>query len=344
MIIMKKSIRRLLITAASLTLVGTPGLTTLSASAQEGTIATVNGTEITAADLYEDMKEQYGLTALRAMIIEEVLKANVKDVEAIQKQADEEVQTQIDELGGEEMFNQFLAYQKLGTIEQYKYQIFIRDMLQELVEARLEITDEVIQEYYENDYQPNMEAQHILVDTEEEAKQVIERINNGEEFDAVAKEVSKDGSASNGGLLSPFTTGQMVPEFEEAVKSLKNGEMTQEPVKSEFGYHVIKTLNNGEKQPLDKIHDQVVEAYKQSKFSDSDFTHKIVGQLIKEADVKINDKDLNAAVEDLIALAEQKDEPKEAAEEEKDQAQEGEGEQAETSAEEQADQETEPAE
>ncbi|MCR8968635.1 peptidylprolyl isomerase [Facklamia sp. 7083-14-GEN3] len=300
---MKKSIRTWILTAASVALVALPNFT--SVSAQEGVIATIGETTITAEDLYKDMKEQFGSTALRSKIIEAVLIENVEDAEGAKTKAAEEVQSQIEELGGDEVFQQFLSYQQLGSAEQYEYQLYIRNLLQEIVEGRIDMSDEAIQNFYENDYQPMMEAQHILVDTEEEALNAIERINNGEEFDTVAQELSKDGSAQNGGLLAPFSPGQMVPEFEEAVKSLANGEMTSEPVKSEFGYHVIKTINNGEKKPLEESKEEVVEAYKQSKYADSNFTYGIVGELIKNSDLSIEDPELKNAVDDLINLADQ---------------------------------------
>src|SRR5699024_4746183 len=171
--------------------------------------------------------------------------------DALPISAEEEVQAQIDEAGGEEVFQQLLAYQGLSDIETYTYQIFVRNMFQEVVESQIDMSDEAITNYYENEYSPLMEAQHILVETEEEALDAIERINNGEEFDAVAQEVSLDSTAQNGGLLQPFPAGQMVPEFEEAVMNSENGEMTETPVESQYGFHVIRTINNGEKQPLE---------------------------------------------------------------------------------------------
>ena len=306
---MKKSIRQLLLTAASFALVAGPVAIAPIAHAQEDAIAVIGDTTITKEDLYNEMKAQYGTNALRGKIIETVLRGAVKDADAAKKSAEDEVKKQVEELGGEEVFNQFLAYQNLGTPEQYKHQLYIRNMMQEVVSADMDMSDEAIKAYYENGYQPNMEAQHILVKTEEEAKQAIERINNGEEFDAVAKEISQDPSGQNGGLLSPFQPGQMVPEFEEAVKSLPNGEMTKEPVKSQFGYHIIKVINNGEKKPFEEIKDQVTEAYKQSKFADTNYTFAIIGKLIKDANVDIKDESLKAAVEDLINMADQPQQP-----------------------------------
>lgn len=316
---MKYNLKKWILTAAGVALLAAPTGMSLFAQenneAAEDNIASIGETNFTEADLYTSMKEQYGLVTLRANIIEAVLVENVDDAEAARQSAVEEVQAQIDELGGEEVFQQFLAYQGLGTINQYEDQLYIRNLLQEVVEKKIDTSDEAVQAYYENEYQPLMEAQHILVETEEEANEVIERINDGEEFDAIAQEVSLDSSGQNGGLLAPFASGVMVPEFEEAVQSLENGEMTPEPVESEFGFHVIRTINNGEKQPLEDVREDVTAQYTQSRFEDSNFTYGIIGQLIIESDLQIHDEELQGAVDDLIALAESQNQSTEESEE-----------------------------
>ena len=152
-----------------------------------------------------------------------------------------------------------------------------------------------------------MEAQHILVDTEEEAKDIISKLDAGENFDELAKTYSKDGSAQQGGLLSPFTSGQMVKEFEDGVKGQANGEYTKTPVKSKFGYHIIKTINNGEKKPLADIKDDVKKEYLDSKIKDQKFSYKIIEKLIEAAKVQIDDADLKDAVKELVDLANQPD-------------------------------------
>ena len=82
-------------------------------------------------------------------------------------------------------------------------------------------------------------AKHILVETEEKAKEIKEKINNGLSFEDAAKEFSSCPSSSQGGDLGSFTRGRMVPEFEDAAFSLEVGEVS-EPVKTQFGYHLIK--------------------------------------------------------------------------------------------------------
>ncbi len=88
--------------------------------------------------------------------------------------------------------------------------------------------------------QEEVNARHILLKTEAEAKAVIVEIQKGGDFADVAKKRSIDPGAANGGDLGYFTREQMVPEFSEAAFNLKKGEVTQVPVKSSFGWHVIR--------------------------------------------------------------------------------------------------------
>jgi foldase protein PrsA len=82
---------------------------------------------------------------------------------------------------------------------------------------------------------------HILVKKQSEATEIIERLRKGESFANLARELSIDkGSGKRGGDLGFFGRGMMVKPFEEAAFKLEKGEMTQEPVKTEFGYHIIK--------------------------------------------------------------------------------------------------------
>jgi peptidyl-prolyl cis-trans isomerase C len=84
-------------------------------------------------------------------------------------------------------------------------------------------------------------ARHILVEKEDDAKKLIADIQKGAKFEDLAKKNSKDpGSAENGGDLDWANPGSYVPEFSQAMTKLKKGEVTPEPVKSQFGYHIIK--------------------------------------------------------------------------------------------------------
>ncbi|MGB0387845.1 MAG: peptidylprolyl isomerase [Ardenticatenaceae bacterium] len=98
---------------------------------------------------------------------------------------------------------------------------------------------------------PFVNAAHILVETEEEMDNVVERLNNGEDFAEVAIDVSTDtGSGANGGELGWFGAGQMVPVFEEAAFALTEPGQVSDPVQSQFGWHIIKLLEGPEERDL----------------------------------------------------------------------------------------------
>lgn len=125
------------------------------------------------------------------------------------------------------------------------------------------VTDEAVKTAYDKevaDFQPQPEfhAAHILVDSEDKANALKAEIDGGKPFADVAKENSTDGSAANGGDLGWFGLGQMVPEFEAAVKDMKPGEVSA-PVKTQFGYHIILLEETRESAPpaLDAVRPQI---------------------------------------------------------------------------------------
>ena len=120
---------------------------------------------------------------------------------------------------------------------------------------KLKVTDSELQPEYDQfvkGYPKTTEykAAHILVKTEAEADAIIKQLDSGTPFAQLAEEKSQDpGSAKQGGELGWFAPDQMVPEFSAAVEKLKKGEITQQPVKSQFGWHIIKLEDSRESQP-----------------------------------------------------------------------------------------------
>jgi peptidyl-prolyl cis-trans isomerase C len=108
-------------------------------------------------------------------------------------------------------------------------------------------------------------ASHILVPTKEKAEQLIKKIKAGAKFEDVAKAESTDNSKTNGGDLGWFTTARMVKPFGDAVKGLKNGETTPEPVQTQYGWHIIK-LQDTRDAPFDQMKSQLSNAIMQKKF------------------------------------------------------------------------------
>ena len=101
-------------------------------------------------------------------------------------------------------------------------------------------------------------ARHILVETEDEAKAILEQIKGGADFAELAKQKSKDPGASDGGDLGYFTKDQMVPEFSDVAFKMYPGQLSN-PVKTQFGWHIIK-LEDKRQRPvpdLDAVKDQI---------------------------------------------------------------------------------------
>ncbi len=110
-------------------------------------------------------------------------------------------------------------------------------------------------------------ASHILVPTKEKAEQLIKKIKAGAKFEDVAKAESTDNSKANGGDLGWFTTARMVKPFGDAVKTLKKGEITQEPVQTQYGWHIIK-LEDTRDAPFEQMKGQLANSIMQGKMHD----------------------------------------------------------------------------
>jgi peptidyl-prolyl cis-trans isomerase C len=108
-------------------------------------------------------------------------------------------------------------------------------------------------------------ASHILVPTKEKAEQLIKKLKGGAKFEDLAKTESTDNSKTNGGDLGWFTTAKMVKPFGEAVKGLKKGDFTAEPVQTQYGWHIIK-LQDTRDAPLDQMKAQLSNPIMQKKF------------------------------------------------------------------------------
>ena len=143
-----------------------------------------------------------------------------------------------------------------------------------------ETKEEKIKNFYNNylkSFQKYKEANasHILVKNKEEANAIIKKINNKSKFSELAKTHSTGPSGKNGGNLGWFGPGQMVKEFEQATFSLKKGEVSQEPVKTKFGFHIIKLndIRDAKPKKLDEIKQNIID--KITKISLSNLENKI---------------------------------------------------------------------
>ena len=132
--------------------------------------------------------------------------------------------------------------------------------------APIKITDDEVKKYYDEHKAEfkmgeSVSASHILVDSEEKAKEILADIKAGKiSFADAAKANSSCPSSENGGALGQFTRGQMVPEFEQAAFAMNVGEVS-EPVKTQFGYHLINLTDKKEasEMPFEQIKDQLAQ-------------------------------------------------------------------------------------
>lgn len=171
----------------------------------------------------------------------------------------EEVDAEYDKFkkifNSDEKFIEFLTSLKMD--EKYFKDSIRKDLiiskLKDNMTGNVEITEEEIAVFYNShmDMFYRIKASHILLETEDEAKNILERVKAGEDFNKLAKEYSTDPSViENNGDLGYFRHGDMVKEFETAAFALKPGEVS-ELVKSQYGYHIIKV----EDKKIDKLED-----------------------------------------------------------------------------------------
>lgn len=147
-------------------------------------------------------------------------------------------------------------------IQAYRNRVIQEEYLTKVIDEK--VTDAAIEERYkkvraETPKAEEVRASHILVESEDEAKAIVKQLDGGADFAAIAREKSIDPGKDNGGDLGFFTADQMVPEFAEAAFAMQPGKHSAKPVKSQFGWHVIKLAERRE-QPapsLDQMRDQI---------------------------------------------------------------------------------------
>ncbi|RYG72861.1 foldase [Lentibacillus lipolyticus] len=205
-------------------------------------IAETNAGNITKDEFYQELKDRYGESVLQELVTVEVLndKYDVSD-----KQIDKEVQNVKDQLG--DQFQSVLQRQGFKDEQAFRKMLRLSLLQEEAVAEDMDISKKELKEKYER-MKTEIKAKHILVDKEETAKEVKKKLENGGDFADLAKEYSTDkASAENGGDLGYFSTGKMVPAFEDKAYSMEKGEVS-DPVKTEHGYHIIKVTDKREKE------------------------------------------------------------------------------------------------
>lgn len=277
-------------------------------------VAKLNGKVITADELYSELKTQGGRSILTSMIDEYILDKEYKTTDEMKKTAEATVKSYKSSYG--KSYKTFLSNYGISDDSELKNILIQQSKQEKVVEAYIKknITDSEMKSYYDNNIKGDIKASHILISVDEnatdadkekakkKAEEIIEKLKNGEDFAKLAKEYSDDDeSKKDGGNLGYFNTGDMVEAFEEAAYKLSVDEYTTEPVKTTYGYHIIKKTGEKEKPSFEKSKSTIIEKIvDDKKENDTTITAKAMKALREKYKLNIKDKYLKKAYNDYV--------------------------------------------
>lgn len=270
-------------------IVGIIGLVACSSGGSEVVVKSKAG-DITKDDFYEELKDLAGEDVLRNMITMKVLE---DQFEVSDKDVEKQIETLKEQLG-EEQFQMALMRQGVSDADSDEFKEIMRNNLlfQEAAYGDIEVTEEDAKEHYER-LKTEIEAHHILVTDEDEAKDIKEKLDNGEDFAELAKEFSIDGSAEKGGELGYFTAGNMVKPFEDAAYNMEVDTIS-DLVQSDFGFHIIKVTDKRDAETelgsFEDMKEDIILRLKMTELSEEEANQKI-DQIIEDADFDIKIED-----------------------------------------------------
>jgi peptidyl-prolyl cis-trans isomerase C len=219
-----------------------------AAAGADPVVARVNGTEIKQSDVTlaeEDLGQE--MQAAPPNVKREQAIAYLSDIIMVAQAGD------TDKLAETPDFKQRMGFLRNKLLMGAKLQ----------AEGRAAVNDEALHKVYDEAVKPmgaeeEVHARHILVESEDEAKAILDQLKGGADFATLAKDKSKDPGAAEGGDLGYFSKDQMVPEFAEVAFKMYPGQLSN-PVKTQFGWHIIKLEDKRTKQPpeFDKVKDQI---------------------------------------------------------------------------------------
>ena len=279
--------------------------------------------KITATEYYDSIKKE-NISKLVDMIDQDLFKEKYKSNDEENAKVKEQIDSIKSYYGSdpatyEAALRQFFGVNTEDELEklirlEYKRSQAVADYIMD------NLKDDEIEKYYKEEVFGQVKASHILIPVEttdsatedekaaaekvakEEAEKIIKQLKDGKKFATLAKKYSKDeGTASNGGDLGYFNLDEMVEEFSNAVKELKVDEYTKEPVKSQFGYHIIIKTGEKEKEALKNVKNDIKEKLKYRKLNNDSTLYYTTLQEIREANkIKWNDDVLKKAYNDYM--------------------------------------------
>lgn len=247
--------------------------------------------EITATELYEELKNQYGSTVLTDMIDRLILNDKYEEDDDEKEFIEEQINS-VKEYAEKVNYSleQYLKAAGFDSVEDAKNYLRLNYRREKVSKEYIKslITDKEIEEYYNNNIKQDINCKHILISPEttdgmsdadkKEAKnaaykkalEVIEKLNNGESFDDLVKKYSDDeGSKEKNGDLGWFNTGSMLEAFENAAYALKKGEYSTTPVETTYGYHIIYKVDEKAKAKLKDVKDEIISTLSDSKLEEN---------------------------------------------------------------------------
>jgi foldase protein PrsA len=259
----------------AMVLIGIIVIITAAFSKQESA-ATINGEKISREELNTKLTTLYGEDTLETLITNKVieLEAEKEKVKVTGNEIDQELTKLQESYGGEDGFVSALEQNNLSMV-QVRADIEYYLLAEKLIEPEIKVSEEEMKTYFDENKESfeeleQVKASHILVADEAAAKKVKEELDAGKDFAELAKQYSTDSSnAANGGDLGYFTKGEMAEEFENAAFKLTVNTIS-EPIKTEFGYHIIKVtdkkagkpanFNDHKEEIKEKLFDEKIQA------------------------------------------------------------------------------------
>ncbi len=253
----------------------------LSACGNSEDIATSKSGSITQEDFNKDLKDTAGKAILQQTMLNKILLDKYKV-------SDEEGNKKVKEIK-KQMGDNFKTYLIQMNV---KNEDALKEKLKPQIAFEKAIKASITEKDMKENYKPKLKASHILAKDEKTATDIKNKLNNGEDFSALAKQYSEDpGSKEKGGELPEFGPGEMDPKFEEAAYKLEVGQVSA-PIQSSFGYHIIKLTEKKELKPFDQEKDTIRKNLETKRSQDQQWQQKFFKDLIKQADIQVKDKDL----------------------------------------------------
>lgn len=249
-------------------------------SGDNDVIAKTDAGNVTKGELYTNMKKTAGASVLTQLVQEKVL---AKKYKVTDKEIDNKLKEYKTQLG-----DQYSALKQQYGEDYLKDQVKYELLAQKAAKDNIKVTDADTKEYYDG-LKGKIRASHILVADKKTADEVEKKLKKGEKFETLAKEYSTDNSKDNGGDLGWFDKKSMDETFSKAAFGLKVGQVS-DPVKTKFGYHIIKKTE--ERGKYDDMKKELKEEVLKQKLNDNSAVQAAIQKVMKKADVKVEDKDL----------------------------------------------------